>query len=281
MILRVVMASHQRRETTLRSIEALSHAANSAAIELQVYLLDDGSSDGTPEAVRGLMQSAKIFHGDGDFFWARSMATAEQAALSEAENEDLILWLNDDVVLDHDSLERLVAEVADPCSVVVGATRDADTNAVTYGGFRSTKIHPLRFTTVPPSETEVVAVDTFNGNVVLVPVPLARRVGGIDGAFSHALADIDYGLRVDKIGGRVLLAPGTFGTCPRNPPLSQLPIREEWQRFRGIKGGGNPASLRHFLRRHAPRRRMIATTWTIGIWWIRQVLQRGIKQLER
>ena len=52
-----------------------------------------------------------------------------------------------------------------------------------------------------------VEVDAMNGNLVLVPRPTAERMGGIDGKFSHALADIDYATRARRLGHRLCLLP--------------------------------------------------------------------------
>ena len=71
---------------------------------------------------------------------------------------DYLLWLNDDVVLDDDALERLLATHAalcaerQPLSLVVGATRDPQSGTTTYGGLRRiSRFRRMAFAQVEPT----------------------------------------------------------------------------------------------------------------------------------
>jgi GT2 family glycosyltransferase len=136
---------------------------------------------------------------------------------------DYLLWLNDDVVLDPDALKRLLATFAvlcasrQPLSVVVGSTRDSQTGATTYGGFRRTsRLRRMDFARVAPTDTPQ-SCDTMNGNVVLIPRSVYSIVGNIDEKLRYAMGDLDYGLRARSAGCQVFLAPGHVGTCSENP----------------------------------------------------------------
>ena len=48
-----------------------------------------------------------MIHGNGELYWARSMALAEERAMALAP--DYLLWLNDDVVLHRRALSTLFA----------------------------------------------------------------------------------------------------------------------------------------------------------------------------
>lgn len=273
------MACFNRRETTVRCLTALHRAAASIGSDVHVYLLNDGSTDGTADAVRASELEVTVLQGDGGFFWAKSMAAAETAAVTDSAEADVLLWLNDDVTLDEDALRRLLATHRErPDAIVVGAVRDPDSGDTTYTGLDRSGWHPLSFTPVSPSPTDLVAADTFNGNVVLIPVSAQRSIGPIDGAFSHALADIDYGLRAGQSGVDIFVAPGTVGTCARNPALPRLPLLQDWERFRGAKGGSNKASTTRFLTRHAPHRRRLAQSLSTVQWW-RRALQSRIRRV--
>lgn len=270
----VIIASHNRIDLTLRCFNSLREAARNDGIEMAVVLFDDGSTDGTSQAVMDRFPETKLIAGPGSAFWAASMAAAEATVLADhaVTEEDYILWLNDDVVMDNDALGRLVSvSSAHPESVIVGAVRDPESGALTYSGLRRSGWHPLRFDRVTPMSQQPVEVDTFNGNVVLVPVTVAAALRGIDGGFSHAFADIDYGLRAQRRGTPVLLAPGTLGTCSANPERPRQTIIADWNNFTGTKGGGNYSSLSRILRRSAPRVWPLYIGTTYAIWWIRQL----------
>ncbi len=54
-----------------------------AGLELSVYLVDDGSSDGTGDAVRQAYPSVSVIRGDGTLFWNRGMRKAWEDALKK------------------------------------------------------------------------------------------------------------------------------------------------------------------------------------------------------
>ncbi len=277
----VIMACFNRRDTTVRSIEGARLAADVAGVELSFVVFDDGSTDGTAEALAGLCGQITVLRGDGTYFWARGMATAEAAALesialgriapADGAGEIHLVWLNDDVFLDDDAFLRLAETVAaHPGAIIAGATRDPEGGHVTYSGLASGGRHPLNFKRIAPTNAPQ-RVTTFNGNLVVVPASVAARIGGIDGGFSHALADIDYGLRAQRLGIAVLLSPGTCGTCPENPAERPQPAGAEWQRFLGAKGGGNYPSLRLILMKSHRRSWFAFVASTYALWWLRRI----------
>jgi GT2 family glycosyltransferase len=248
-----ILTCHNRREKSLACLRSYFDQRIPDSFALDAVLVDDGSSDGTVEAVRALGKPVVIIRGAGDLYWAAGMALAEERA--KQSSPDYLLWLNDDGVLDLDALARLVAverSYKRKC-IVIGALRDPDNGELTYSGIRRHRFHPLRFDRIPP-ERQPVAVDTFEGNVVLVPRAVALSVGHIDGQFAHAAADWDYGLRARKAGVVNLLAPGTVGSCPYDHSFApwlepSLPLRERRELLFGRKGVP-PRSRARFLKRH-------------------------------
>ncbi|MBP1135099.1 GT2 family glycosyltransferase [Arthrobacter sp. PvP023] len=276
----IIVASHNRRQTTIQSLSSLFAAGDSAGVETRVVLFDDGSKDQTASSVLEMFPSVTVIPGSGSTYWAKSMHQAEKRVLNDAENriddaQDYIVWLNDDVVLDIDALSRAIQTLENhPDAILACAMRDPESLQTTYSGFKREGRHPLRLSIVEPG-AEVRPIDTFNGNLVLVPGHVARRLGSIDGEYAHALADIDYGYRAKLAGMPVLLAAGTFGTCPRNPPSPAMSLKSMWKSFVGVKGGGHPKSLLRILRLGAPRLFPLFFGATYVLWWAR-ALRDGI-----
>ena len=209
-----ILACHNRRASTLECLDSYFAQVVDDALELDAVLVDDGSTDGTGEAVRDRFPQTHVVAGSGDLFWAGGMEVAERVAV--AEDPDYLLWLNDDVILDPGALTKLIqTESLGPgACIAVGALRDPATGELTYSGLRRRGLHPLRMDRVAPAD-EPVEIDTFNGNVVLVPHSARRKIGPIDGAMGHAAADLDYGFRAKRCGGAALpCSRHRWNLCP-------------------------------------------------------------------
>ena len=252
-----ILTSHNRRAQTMECLRAF-FAQQVDGVALRAVLVDDGSSDGTADAVAAEFAGCTVLRADGTLYWARGMAMAEAEALRA--RPDYVLWLNDDVVLAPTAVSMLIGIATDvPAPVVVsGALVDPVTGVDSYGAMRRLDWHPLRYALVHPNGT-VQDADTCNGNVLLVPAETLRIAGGIDGAFEHGYADFDYGLRVRKAGGRVMLSPSSVGTCSENTSFAARTqaaetFRERLRVLGDVKGRPWRSEVR-YLRRHA------------GLWW--------------
>ena len=213
----VLITCFNRREQTLSSIAALkkstSHPGN-----LSIYLVDDGSRDGTSDAVRNAHPDVYIIKGDGSLYWNGGMRRAWQEALGKPT--DFFLWLNDDLELVPSALdallatyERLAAE--DPRVIVIGKTMSQDRSRDTYGGrMRASRLSRLRFRPLAESES---FCDTMNGNCVLIPARAAQEVGINSQFFRHAMGDMDYGLRARRANYRLYQSDAPVGYQDHNP----------------------------------------------------------------
>lgn len=217
----VLITCFNRKQKTLDCLQALFNQVNVADVSLQVYLVDDGSTDGTGEAVQQKYPQVKVLQGDGNLFWNGGMRLAFDEA--SKDEPDFYLWLNDDTLLAPDALRTLLdtyyqlAETGLRKAIVAGSTRDPVTGVYTYGGkVQSRWWHPLNLDSVEPTE-KPQRCDTMCGNCVLIPREVAQVVGNLDPAFVHYAGDWDYGLRAKQKGCTVWIAPGYQGTCPANP----------------------------------------------------------------
>lgn len=212
----VLITCHNRRSQTCACLEALK----AQDIDFDLYLVDDGSSDGTAEAVADCCPTAHIIRGSGSLFWGGGMHLAFGRALEKGY--DYYLWLNDDTILRREAIATLLAHHAQLIegdrekSIVVGATKDPETSEPTYGGaIRSKKWYSNKYEFVSPGET-LKECETMYGNCVLIPSAVAERVGNIDNSFIHSMGDLDYGLRARLAGCSIWLAPNYLGECAQN-----------------------------------------------------------------
>lgn len=252
----VLLTCHNRRETTLRCLRSL-YEATAAPDKLRICLVDDGSKDGTADAVAQMFPAIHIVRGSGHLYWAGGMRLAYESSKDWARR--FTLWLNDDVVLEQRALEKLI-EVAEekvglgaPAGLVAGAFKDPATGQLTYSGLvRESRLRPLRFKTLPPS-SEPQPCDAVHGNLVLVSEQVRMRLGNLDPGFTHGIADMDYSLRAKALGFEVWLAPGYAGYCSFNAgPVAEGPSLPPTQRIRSLMGVKNlpPKEWARFARRH-------------------------------
>ena len=253
------LTSFNRREQTLSALQCLAVAAAQAGVRLSAVLVDDGSSDGTAQAVARRFSWVQVLHGDGGLYWTRGMHLAMKSALNMV-NADYVLWLNDDCHLYPDALVRLLQASHTLQSsrqrpgIVVGATADPVTGKLSYSGMVvAGALRPLAFRQIH-SPTDLLPCDAMNGNVVLIPTSVAHSVGNLDPEFAHAMGDIDYGLRARRLGHPIAIAPGFIGSCRSNPQAgsfqdSRLGLSRRWQLFTDRKVLP-PKSWLHLTRRH-------------------------------
>jgi GT2 family glycosyltransferase len=123
---------------------------------------------------------------------------------------------------------------------------------LTYGGVvRPDRRRPLHYERVEPGDQPREA-ETMNGNCVLIPREVVARIGNLAAAYTHGMGDYDYGHRATRAGAEVWVAPGTIGTCSRNPARRPAESFEEHrQRATSPTGGLPPVEWLTFARRWA------------------------------
>lgn len=266
----VLMTCFNRRALTLACLEGLRGQPLFRPENL--FLVDDGSSDGTGDAVRAAVPGANVIQGNGSLFWNGGMRLAWDHAKAAERKFDFYLWLNDDVALDSGVLDMLVddADTVVPRGgpvIVAAATTEPGQATITYGAQRRPDPRkPLRMMLVGP-EGEPIPADTVSGNIVLVSASAERLAGNLLPDFEHIYGDLDYGLRARKLGVPIYLASRVGGTCAANDPagssldeslgrLARLKQRRvedrkvharDWRRFVALHGGGLPVRLAHRL----------------------------------
>jgi GT2 family glycosyltransferase len=232
----VIMTCHNRRDTTLRCLNSLFKQDHYAEYDIKIFLLDDGSTDGTANAVLSLNPDIRVIHGDGSLFWCGGMRKAWMEALKD--DFDSYVWLNDDVELYTTALHDLfstywvLTEKHGDQIMVCGSFRDPITNKRSYGGQAGERL-------IEP-DGQPHEIDIFAGNLVLVPRAVMRINGILEKRFTHGLGDYDYALRARKKKIRIFTATNYQGTCSANVGVSwydpDKSLAQRWTIMHGPKG---------------------------------------------
>lgn len=218
----VLVTCHNRRDLTKRNLTTLVHVfEKNDRFRIKIFLVDDGSTDGTAEMARQSFENVKVIPGDGQLYWGRGMALAFSEGNAEAD-WDWFMLFNDDVAVSEPGFRKLLETVAAsmPTSrdIFVGALRSKGGD-LTYGGFAQKRpASPFALQLVEPNG-ELQEVDTFNGNIVFVPGSAMRELGGPDPTLCHSGGDLDLGLRARKLGMIIYLFGESVGFCERGDAL--------------------------------------------------------------
>ncbi len=230
----VVMTCHNRRELTLRCLRSVRAQAGGPWV-LELYLTDDGSTDGTGEAVGEAWPGATIVPGNGSLFWNGGMRAAWMEAV--ATDPDYYWLVNDDTVMLAGALRSLQELVGEPESwaIGVGAVEEPETGRPVYGGWRCRG----RERVVPSGDPE--RCETMNANCTLVPRRVCRELGIFFEGFTHGMGDFDYGLRASRAGVALWQTGRAVARCAGNPATGtwrdrSLSRAERWRRICSPKG---------------------------------------------
>lgn len=190
----VLLTVYNRKETTIKSLKSLYTAIKILPHDkhFDIFLVNDGCTDGTPKAIRNLFPDIFIINSSGNLYWSRGMRLAWQTAL-EKDSYDYFIWFNDDAILYPTALQELyhTANTCPSSNIIISGAFEDSQHRVSYGG--RNYHHELLTPNGKPQP-----IYYMNGNLVLISKSVVNKIGIIDSIFHHGLGDYDYGLRAIK-----------------------------------------------------------------------------------
>lgn len=235
----VLITCHNRREKTLKCLQSLFQCILPENFILSVFLVDDGSSDGTGDAVKREFPTINVINGNGNLYWNKGMRLAWKVAVEHADF-DFYLWLNDDTIIDDNALINLLecnAEIIkkdNKPAIVTGACRESyDLQIFSYGG--KTDKGPV----FPNGRLQ--ACQYINGNLVLIPKEIYHLLGYLSPDYTHFYGDYDYGLTAIRMGINCYTTKSFIAYCSPNEGVPdwcnpQIPLIKRLKLFHSPKG---------------------------------------------
>lgn len=222
----VLLTCFNRKLLTISCLEHLLKARDSynatheEMISLSFFVTDDKCTDGTPNAIKDVLQNEPltIVPADGNAYWAGGMRMAWRKAI-ESGSFDFYLLLNDDTDVWKNLFDELLEvhryslENFACCGIYSGnTTQKDDKSKITFGGKkeygrllkRNVRLSPNGV----PQECDVV-----NANILLVPQEVVNLVGIFPDCYIHSAADNDYAKRVYNHGFKVFITANFCGSC--------------------------------------------------------------------
>lgn len=257
----IVVLSWNGRDDTLECLASLERMRWE---RLTTILVDNGSSDGTTEAVRERFPDAVVIRSEENLGFAEGNNVGIRAALEGGA--DYVLILNNDTIADEGLVEALVAEAerrpdAGALCPLIRYVNPPD--RIWYAGarFDPRAIHNGRHTGYGERDTgqyhAVREIGRATGAAMLVPRRVIEEVGYFDSALFIQVEDVEWSLRMRAAGYRILFVPG--GVL--------------WHHVAVASGGERaPATAYYEMRntlvvsaRHAPLRGLRGTSRELGI----------------
>jgi hypothetical protein len=215
--LSVVVPTHDTREITLRCLQALGPWLAEGA---EVVLVDDGSRDGTAEAVEQRSPAVRVLRSPE----ARGFTAAANEGLAAARGE-LLLLLNSDTEVEAATLPRLFAAFeADPRLGAAGAVLTNPDGSpqwsggpeptllwlfVLASGLGSALARLPGYRNLRPVDGEVRgSVDWVTGAAMAIRREAWEAIGPLDGRYRFYAQDLDFCVGLRDAGWQVALAPG-------------------------------------------------------------------------
>jgi N-acetylglucosaminyl-diphospho-decaprenol L-rhamnosyltransferase len=217
-----IVVTHNSREQAAGCLRPLLESG------LEVWVVDNASSDGTPALIAEHFSSVRLLSGEENVGFARAVNLA--LARTSAE---VVLLVNPDCVVPPGTVTALLSHLADHPQVGVVAPRILDgdgTRTVSAHPFESLgtvlvsrfggRLVPRRLRPLLGSRRRrqsscaclggerPVAVDWVSGACLAVRGSLLRRLGGLDSGYFLYYEDEELCLQAWRSGARVVILPG-------------------------------------------------------------------------
>jgi GT2 family glycosyltransferase len=218
MVIHFVLCSYNRKEQTIRAIESIKRQLNISTFQTKILLIDDLSTDGTPDLVRSTFSDVEVYVSCGNLYWSGATRFGISMISNNAQLVDYIVIMNDDLELVDSALLNLFNAINSfPIgkTVFVGDVLCFESRKIIYGAYHL-QMKLLKNSFILDRDNRQ-GLDTFNGNFVAIPYSVINDLGQIDPVFVHGFGDFDLGLRYSKNGINIVRLDEEVGYSTLNP----------------------------------------------------------------
>jgi GT2 family glycosyltransferase len=227
---------------------------------LNVYLVDDNSSDRTGEIVKEKYPLINVIKGSGNLYWAGGMRLAWTEALKK-NTYNAFLLLNDDVVLEKKCLISLInthnhsLKMCGKSGIYVGSTVENNESNISYGGMLITRNNiVMRSKFVSPSNNPQIC-NFAHANILWVSRDVVNQIGILNEKFIHGIADLDYTLTAYEHKIPLWVVPFICGKCSddygNNWKSSSVSLKTRIAYLKSPKGLAYNEYL-YYIKKHFP-----------------------------
>ena len=196
-MLYVVTACHNRKEITLKLVESLKQ---------QIYkdwyflLVDDGSEDGTEDAVKQSIDNCFVIRGDGKLWWGGALHKAYLWLMKNAAPEDIVLLCNDDITFEESFLMVAVQHVQETEKTLITGNGYSKYNSEFLDGALKVDFKKDDYSLLEPGSIG----DMASTRALIMRISDMKRIGGFHPILlPHYGSDYEYTVRACRKGYKI------------------------------------------------------------------------------
>lgn len=175
--------------------------------EVEVFVVVDGSNDGTIEMINSNFPEVKVVFGDGNLWYTKSIN--EGLINASKLNPDFYLLLNDDLLVEDDYLQSLINsyQKVEKNSIIGSLSVTNDLNHTiffsgvkTIENWRAKRIMYLPYGEAYDAKEHkgVFSSEVLPARGMLIPSQVYNKLGLLDESFPQYGSDDEYSLRAHK-----------------------------------------------------------------------------------
>lgn len=204
----VVIPAYNDRENVLECLGSFSEVDY---LNFDIYLVDDGSNDGTGDAVKKAFPDTIILKGNGNLWWSGATNLGAKAALEDGCS--YIFTINNDVLVDRQIFNSLISAAKQEPRAIIGCKilYADDKSRVWYGGsYFDMQTHDIGMLSGRDNDfVGVSEAEVLTGMGMLIPAKVFSQVGFFDEVrMPQYLADSDLPLRAKQQGFKSIIDSG-------------------------------------------------------------------------
>jgi GT2 family glycosyltransferase len=203
----IIIPVHNRKNVTLKCLENLCLCGD--LNRYYIVVVDDGSTDGTTEAIQNSYPEVIILPGDGNLWWTGAIKKGMEYAYEQGA--EFFVWLNDDCYPQKNTIKKLLDICRNDTQIIAGGqSLNPDTSVPSYGGIISkNKIIPVN--ALPNS---VLECDGLCGNIVCINKSVVQAIGYPQAElFPQYHGDTTYTHTAKQKGYKLLIVGEAIAFC--------------------------------------------------------------------
>ncbi len=204
----IIIPTFNRRKPLSHVLKQLQKI-DDAGFQLSIFVVVDGSTDGTIEMLKGEFSNVITIIGDGNWWYTKSMN--EGFKLAQAHNPDYFLLLNDDMHFETDFVAILLkAALEKNNNAIITSICFSDkapfllfnsgVKRISWWRSKFFRYHLALSKGSPKDFTGLVRTEAITGRGTIIPSNILYRLNMYDEKFVQYGSDLDLGFKAIKNG---------------------------------------------------------------------------------